>query len=236
MSNTCIIVDDEPLARKLIASHLSRIENLELVQECGTAIEAINFLHKKPVDLIFLDIQMPEVSGFDFIKTLKHSPAIILTTAHRDFAPEAFDLDVIDYILKPVSFERLLKAINKFIDKQKNTFPQPQLTQEQENFIHLKSDRKIYNVPLDEIVYIESLDDYVKVHLTDKVIISRENISTLEGRLPSTQFVRIHRSFLIAMKKITSFSAEGIEVRGKEFPFGRAYKQRALAALGLKPA
>lgn len=236
MPYTCIIVDDEPLARKLIASHLSRIENLELLQECENAIEAINFLHKKPVDLIFLDIQMPEVSGFDFIKTLKHSPSIILTTAHRHFAPEAFDLDVVDYILKPVSFDRLLKGINKFMDKHKSILPAAPNTIEPETFIHLKSDRKIYKVLLPEIVYIESLDDYVKVHLTDKVIISRENISTLESRLPPTQFVRIHRSFLVAINKIASFSAEGIELNGKQFPLGRAYKQRALATLGIKPA
>lgn len=156
MKVKCIIVDDEPLARRLIASHISKIENIELIHQGNNAIEASNFLQKKITDLIFLDIQMPEVTGLDFIRTLRNSPAIILTTAHRDFAPEVFDLDVIDYILKPVSLERLMKAVNKFFKRQKSIPFQAVVQSSQGDFIYLKADRKTYKVMLDDIIYRES--------------------------------------------------------------------------------
>jgi two-component system, LytTR family, response regulator LytT len=228
-----LIVDDEPLARKLIFSHTSKIEGLELLGECGDAIEASNFLRNRQVDLIFLDIQMPEIDGLQFISTLKKPPAIILTTAFRDFAPEAFDLDVIDYLLKPISFDRLLKAVNKFFDR--NTNLSPLISSETNTtFIHLKAERKIHKIAVHEILYIESLDEYVKVYLSDKVLISRENISSLERKLPENYFIRIHRSFIVAAKFVSSMSADGVEVGGKLLPFGRVYKLSALAALGVK--
>ena len=233
MKSSYLIVDDEPLARKLIASHTAKIEELELAGECSNAIEASNFLRKKKVDLIFLDIQMPELTGLDFLKTLTNPPAIIITTAHRDFAPDAFDLDVIDYLLKPVSFERFLKATNKFFDRKTHPSGSTIPFSPTENFIFLKVDRKTHKLSLDEIVYIESLDDYVKVHVKGKSIITHENISSLEKRLPANQFVRIHRSFIVAVPQVKIVSAEGIEIDGKELPFGRVYKQKALMHFGL---
>jgi DNA-binding LytR/AlgR family response regulator len=227
-----LIVDDEPLARKLILSHASKIESLELVSECGNAMEAINLLRMKTVDLIFLDIQMPEMTGLQFVSTFKNPPSIILTTAHRDFAPEAFDLNVVDYLLKPISFERMVKAVNKFFDnKQDNSI----ITIEQSGtrFIHVRSDRKIHKLKEEEIVYIESLDDYVKIHLKDSSLITRENISALESKLPCPSFVRIHRSFIINSKWIKTISNESIELNGKELPFGRAFKRAALSQLSL---
>ena len=230
-----LIVDDEPLARKLMASHMAKIEGLESAGEFSDAIQLSNYLREHTVDLIFLDIQMPEVTGLQFIGTLKNPPAIILTTAFREFAPEAFELDVLDYLLKPISFDRLLKAVNKFFDRKANSHNAINSTaEEKELFIYLKADRKIHKISLADILYTESLDDYVKVYLKDKVIITRENISTLEQKLAPYHFVRIHRSFIVSTKRITSFSAEGLNIDKKFLPFGRAFKQEALAILGIK--
>lgn len=227
-----LIVDDEPLARKLIASHASKIEGLELVGECGNAIEAANLLRNKSVDLIFLDIQMPEMTGFQFASVLKNPPAIILTTAFRDYAPEAFDLNVVDYLLKPISFERLLKSVNKFFDRESGK--ETSVTHDEQRFVHIKADRKIHKVSETEILYIESLDDYVKVHLKEMVLITRENISALEEKLPYPPFVRIHRSFIININWVKTISNEGIELNGKGLPFGRAFKKSALNQLSVK--
>jgi DNA-binding LytR/AlgR family response regulator len=229
-----LIIDDEPLARKLVAAHTSKIEGLELAGECSNAIEASNFLRSRSVDLVFLDIQMPEIDGLKFISTLKNPPAVIITTAFRDFALEAFDLDVIDYLLKPISFERLLKAVNKFFERKKDFTTKVVDNDSLDRFIYLRADRKMYKTFIDEILYIESLDEYVKVHLTNKLLITRESISVLEEKLAPFSFIRIHRSFLIAAKSVTSISADGIEIAGKILPFGRAFKQGALARLNVK--
>ena len=229
-----LIVDDEPLARKLIASHTSKIEGLELIGECASAFEASNLLRIKHADLIFLDIQMPELSGLKFLSTLKHPPSVIITTAFRDYGPEAFELDVVDYLLKPISFERLLKGINKFFDRRAVTSSLVVNTNEEEVFVYLRADRKMHKIHLADIIYIESLDDYVKVHLPTKVLITRENITTLEHRLPPHVFVRIHRSFLVSAKAVISIASDGVEIGGKILPFGRAFKQSALASLKLR--
>jgi DNA-binding LytR/AlgR family response regulator len=225
-----LIVDDEPLARKLILSHASKIDGLELAGECGNAMEAINLLRTKTIDLIFLDIQMPEMTGLQFVSTLKNPPSIILTTAYRDFAPEAFDLNVIDYLLKPISFERMVKAVNKFFDSKRENSAAA-IEQSGTRFIHVRADRKVHKLQEDEIVYIESLDDYVKIHLKSTSLVTRENISTLEAKLPSPLFVRIHRSFIINSKWIKTISNESIELNGKELPFGRTFKKSALSQL-----
>ncbi len=224
-----LIVDDEPLARKLIASHVSKIEGMEDAGQFGNAIEALNFLRVHHVDLIFLDIQMPEITGLQFVKTLRNPPAIILTTAFRDFALEAFDIDAVDYLLKPITFDRLMKAVNKFFDRSRAGIDSNKNSNSQ--LINIKSDRQVFKVKLDDILYVESLDDYVKVHFSEKSIVTRENISALEHRLPAQQFVRIHRSFIINAQKISSVSAEGVKIEKREFPFGRVFKKEALQKL-----
>lgn len=231
MKVKCLIVDDEPLARKLMASHIAKIETLSVVAECASAFQAINQVRAHAVDLIFLDIQMPELSGLEFIRTLKNPPSIILTTAHRDFAIEAFDLNVLDYLLKPVSFERFLKSVNKYFEHLPNHSPSVNAPFNDEDFIYVKADRKSHKILLNEILYIESLDNYVKIFLNGKTLVSRENISTLEEKLPSDKFVRIHRAFLVSVKKISIVTGEGLQVGGKELPFGRAFKKSALAAI-----
>jgi DNA-binding LytR/AlgR family response regulator len=222
-----LIVDDEPLARKLMATHAAQVEILEPAGQCANAMEASSLVRNQKIDLIFLDIEMPELSGLDFIKTFKNPPAIILVTAYRNFAPEAFELDVLDYLLKPVSFERFLKSVNKFLDKVSLPSSTGPSSTDIKDFIYLKANRKDHKIKLDDILYIESLDDYVKVILTQQTLITHENISTLEQKLPADKFVRIHRSFLISLRHISAVSSESVLVAGKELPFGRAFKKLA---------
>jgi DNA-binding LytR/AlgR family response regulator len=230
---SCLIVDDEPLARKLVASYLLKMKNLNLIGQCQDAIEAGRFLREKRVDLVFLDIQMPEISGFQFIKSLKKPPAVILTTAHREFALDAFDLDAVDYLLKPISFERFFQAVNKFLDRQAAGKNESSSAGES-SFVYLKSNRKIHKVLLADIRYVESLDDYVKVHLVSSQINTHEGINALEKSLSGGSFVRIHRSFIVNATHIRTISGEGVEIGGKVLPFGRAFKLSALASLSLK--
>jgi DNA-binding LytR/AlgR family response regulator len=235
MKSKCLIVDDEPLARKLLLGYIAKIESLELVRECSSAIEAGNFIRTTKIDLLFLDIQMPELNGMQFISTLKNPPSVIITTAYRDFAPEAFDINAVDYLLKPISFERFAKSVNRFFDKQTElTAIDNTSLVSPSAFIYLKADRKSHRVMLSDIRYIESLDDYVKVHLTGSTLITRENISSLEAALPGVSFVRIHRSYIINTNFITSISADTIEIDQKCLPMGRAFKKSALALLNLK--
>lgn len=224
-----LVVDDELMARKLIMSHCSKIESLQLRGECSSAIEAANVLRTTPVDLIFLDIQMPQLTGLDFLKALRNPPSIIITTAYRDYAVDAFDLDVVDYLVKPISFERLLRSVNKFFQLKEAVAPFKMDVGS--TTIQIKSDRKLFQIDLSEIVYIESLDDYVRLHLRQKNLVTREAISALEEKLPEEQFVRIHRSFIVSKKFIEAMTSEYVVVAGKELPFGRAFKQSALARI-----
>ncbi|MBL7848043.1 MAG: response regulator transcription factor [Cyclobacteriaceae bacterium] len=234
MKFRCLIIEDEPLARKLIASHINRVENLEIAGECIDAFAAGNFLRKQRVDLIFLDLQMPEVSGFQFLRTLQNPPRVIVTTAFREFAPEAFDLEVVDYLLKPISFERFTKAINKFFDAKSTTAMADKHPLDFEKYIYVKSDRKLHKTALADIYFIESLDEYVRVHLNGSVLVTRASISSLENALTDERFVRIHRSFIVNANHVTMVSAEGIQIGKKLLPFGRAFKKSAMAALKLK--
>jgi two-component system LytT family response regulator len=224
-----VIVDDEPLARKLIQSHASKVEVLEEAAVCSNAVEAANILRKLNADLLFLDIQMPELTGLDFIKSLKNPPAIIFTTAYREFASDAFDLDAIDYLIKPISFDRFLKAVNKFIASKENQQSSQPISIS--TSIHIKADRKIFPLQITDITHIESLDNYVKIYLKDRWLVTHENISSLEKRLPPTEFVRIHRSYLVNASHVKSVSSESVFLANTELPFGRAYKQLALIQL-----
>lgn len=231
MKSRILIVDDEPFARKLLAGYAGRVEALHLVAECGSALEAAQHLRTQRVDLVFLDIQMPELTGLQWAATLVHPPALILTTAYREFAPEAFDLEVVDYLLKPISFERFLKAVNKYFDRVQPTgLPAPAEAPADAAHVYIKADRKLHKIPVDEIAWIESLDDYVKIFLPQQTLVTRENISSLASRLPA-RFVRIHRSFVVNSHFVRSFSAEGVTIQGKELPFGRAFRKSALQQL-----
>lgn len=233
MKIKCLIVDDEPLAVEIIESYLERLDDMEVVGKCNNALRAFEVLQKEEVDLLFLDIQMPKLTGIDFLKTLKNPPKVILTTAYREYAIEGYELDVLDYLLKPISFERFFKAVSKVYKKESsadsiNSGPG---ANGEEPYIYLKADKKMVKVLLNDIRYIESLKDYVRLKTSGRDVITHQTISYFEEKLPEDQFIRIHRSFIVPINKIESFSASAIEVPGQELPIGRMYKNQVLAVL-----
>ncbi len=223
-----MVVDDEPMARDVIRRYIEKVPGLQIIAECSNAIDALVFLQDKSVDLIFLDIRMPELLGTEFVKSLRNPPKIIFTTAYKEYALDGFELDVVDYLLKPIRFERFLKAINKaFPRKEEEEKSVATTTPEKKNtadFIYLRVDRKLVKIFLGDIFYIESARDYVKVVSKDKNYITRQTISSIEAMLSGIEFVRIHRSYIIAVSKIKSFTNEQVEIGNKELPIGKFYK------------
>jgi DNA-binding LytR/AlgR family response regulator len=236
---TCLAVDDEPLALSILKKYIGSVENLELVGTCENAVQALQLLQKFKVDLIFLDIQMPQIMGTDFIRTLKKSPKIIFTTAFRKYAIEGFELDAVDYLLKPISFERFLKAVNKVL--QTNLDAPDSLYRVNDSVsesapahAYFRVDRKMVKVFLHDILYIEGFSDYVKIITSSKTLITKQLISTLEETLPGEIFLRIHRSFIVSVNKINSYNAELIVIGNVELPIGRLFKQNVIRKLQLK--
>ena len=231
-SINCIIVDDEPMAREILQRHLQKIDLVTIVKVCKNATEAFNAVSSQQVDLIFLDINMPEISGLSFAKSINKKIKIIFTTAYREYAVDGFDLQAVDYLLKPISFERLAQAIDKFESNRITIKNELTVEAEEKNdFIFVRSDRKMVKINFDEIKYIESLSDYIKIHLNDKTIITRETISNIEVKLPKHQFLRIHRSYIISISKIESFTNEFVEIDNKALPISRSYKTSVLNKL-----
>ncbi|MGA0555775.1 LytR/AlgR family response regulator transcription factor [Larkinella sp. VNQ87] len=231
----CIIIEDEPLALNLLESYVRRVEGLTLIRSYTNAVEAFTFLQSRAVDLLFLDIELPQISGMDLLRSLKNRPPVIMTTAYRDYAVDAYDLDVVDYLLKPVTFERFLRSISKVYQGQQPV-PAEAVTNSATSdydraYIFLREDREMVKVYLRDILYIESLRDYVRVKLPDRQIITYQKISYLEQKLPETKFIRIHRSFLVAIDKVTAFTPLSVQVGDKTLPLGRNYKHQALRAL-----
>ena len=233
MSNpiSCIIVDDENVAREIIASHLSRIENIEVIAQCKNAIEAFNFINNNAVDLIFLDINMPEISGIAFAKSINKNIKIIFTTAYRDYAVEGFNLQAVDYLLKPISFERMLQAVNRYFEVNTQQIETQSQPSETNDFIFVRSDRRMLKITFKDIIYIESLSDYLKIHLKDQSIITRETISAIEAKLPQKDFLRIHRSYIVNLASIESFTNEEMIVNGKALTISRSYKKDVITKL-----
>ncbi|WP_321343468.1 LytTR family DNA-binding domain-containing protein [uncultured Draconibacterium sp.] len=229
----CIIVDDEPMAREILENHLRKIETIEIVASCKNAIEAFNVISSQPVDLVFLDINMPEISGLSFAKSINNAVKVIFTTAYREYAVDGFDLQAVDYLLKPISFGRLMQSINKYLsENQQVVFEEPaRIEPEKSESIFVRSDRKMIKINFPEILYIESLADYIKIHLVDKTIVTRETISSIEAKLPQQDFLRVHRSFIVAVKAINSFTTEIIEIGKKQIPVSRSYKEAVLKKL-----
>jgi DNA-binding LytR/AlgR family response regulator len=223
-----LIVDDEPHAIEVLEKYLVQFNQMELVGKCADAIQAFQLLQQKQVDLMFLDIQMPGIKGTDLLRSLKNPPKVIFTTAHSEYALEGFELNAVDYLLKPISFERFLRAVDKIYqlteNKTKTIITHEAPVSDHETFIYLKVDRKTTKVNVNDILWIESLRDYVKVVVKDHVYITRQKISILEEMLPENKFVRIHRSFMVALAKIDSFYSQTVEVAGHELPIGRNYK------------
>ncbi len=237
----CLIIDDELPAREILRKHITGVEALELCGICSNAVEAVSFRKDHRIDLLFLDIQMPHLLGTDFIRTLKNPPKVIFTTAFRKYAIEGFELDAVDFLLKPISFERFLKAVNKVL--QMNLEGNHDIVESPENhsvsappFLYFRADRKMVKVLFNDILYIEGLNDYIKIVTTHKTIITKHLLASLEEMLPPSEFARIHKSFIIAFNKIESFNADSVEIAKKEIPIGRSYKFNLNKILSLSAA
>lgn len=243
MKIRCLIVDDEPLALDVLEAYIDKLDDLELVGRVDNAIEAFNRLNRDAIDLLFLDIQMPKLTGIELLKNISNPPHVIFITAFRDYALQGYELDVTDYLLKPISFDRFLRAVNKVIHKNGyeeslgNGFgtdslgtirkPQPY----DEAFLYLKADKKMIKVLLSEILYIESLKDYIRVKTPEKTVTAYQRISYMEEKLPEDRFLRVHRSYIVAKDKIDAYCTPFVEVDGKEIPIGRNYRSEVLKAL-----
>lgn len=230
---TCIIVDDEPLAIKLIETHIAKIPQLEVVATCQNPLDAFSVLKKERVDLLLLDIQMPIMTGIDFVKSLPHIPSVIFTTAYREYAVESYELEVVDYLLKPISFTRFFKAINKFLSAREVT---PSLNKVEEtaidslNYIFVNSNKKHIKILFADILYVESIKDYIRIHTKEQRIVTKDKISEFEQKLP-TSFLRVHRSFIVNTQQISAFTAHDIEIGKMEIPIGGSYKQKVFERL-----
>jgi len=229
----CIIVDDEQIAREILMSYLDKTVAIQMIASCKNVQEAMAILDKNKVDLILLDINMPEISGMQFAKILDKKIKVIFTTAYREYAVDGFDIQAVDYLLKPISLERFNQAIAKFLDIKTTETTATTITNtaEKPTFIFVRADRKMLKISFDEILYVESLSDYIKIHTSSKTIITRETISNMEAKLPNTDFLRIHRSYIIALKKIASYTNEFIEINAKALPISRSYKEQIFKVL-----
>ncbi|HEX5655016.1 MAG TPA: LytTR family DNA-binding domain-containing protein [Chitinophagaceae bacterium] len=238
----CLVIDDEPPARDVLKKYIAGVELLQLAGECSNAVETLSFLQSNAVDLLFLDIKMPHILGTSFLRTLKNPPKVIFTTAYRKYAVEGFDLNAVDFLLKPIGFERFLQAVNKVMQMDipvvgNSNILNDSLSDQSHPFLYFRADRKMVKVFLDDILFIESLKDYIKVVTTHRVIISKQSISSLEAMLPKDVFVRVHRSYIIAVNKIDSYNPDFIEIGKKEIPIGRLFRHdtnRALHISSLK--
>lgn len=224
MKMNCLIVDDEPLAIKVLETHIENIPSLNIIESCHNAFTAIEALAKNNIDLMFLDIHMPKLMGHEFLRTLRSPPKVIFTTAYKEYALDAFELDAADYLLKPITLERLMKAVNKISIVQTVEIKEEQQLLDNQGFVYFRADRKMVKVGYDDIAYIESMKDYIKIiRVADKPLLVKQSISSLEDVLPANLFLRIHRSFIVAISKITAFTNHDVEISGQEIPIGRMY-------------
>jgi DNA-binding LytR/AlgR family response regulator len=230
MKIKCLVVDDEPLAAELVATHVTKMPELELVATCGNALEASAVLQREQIDLLFLDIQMPRMTGWELLKTLPVRPLIVITTAYRDYAFESYEFDVLDFLLKPINYERFGKAIEKY--HQRRTMPieiPPSVSDSYEqSYKYFKVNREMKKVFLKDILYIESLKDYVRIKTEKESLITYQRISYLEEKLPEDKFLRVHKSFIVAVDKVASLASNSVKVRDKEIPVGRNYKMNVV--------
>ena len=236
MKINCIIVDDEQLARQLIKRYVDKLPHLEVVAICKNSMEAMHELRSKKVDLMFLDIQMPDLTGVEFLKSINQKPAVIFTTAYKEYALEGYELDIVDYLLKPISFERFTKGVNKAIDfiQSRNTQKsfKPDVKIPEKDHINIKADHKIYKVKYTELKYIEGLGEYVTFHTSDKKIVSLASLKQLENILPSQQFIRVHKSFIINLSYVFSLYGNRLELGDKMIPVGRSYRDKVREVFG----
>lgn len=234
MKIKCLLVDDEPIAQDIIESYINRVEVLELAGKCYSAIDAFNILQTKKIDLVFLDIEMPQLSGLNLLRTLPDPPKTVITSAYPEYALEGYELDVLDYLIKPISFERFMKTVGKVLKNSPGASP-ASLAQAapEDHFIFAKEERKLVKIFLKDILYLESLKDYVKIKTLTRQVITRHTITYYEQLLPKEQFIRIHRSFIVPMAKIETITENKIEAGGQSIAIGPSYKHFVWERLNL---
>jgi DNA-binding LytR/AlgR family response regulator len=227
MNYKCLIVDDEYPALALLEDYIHKVPGLELVGKCENATETLAALQAQEIDLLFLDIQMPDLTGVELLRSLHHAPQVIFTTAYANYALEGFALDVTDYLLKPFSFERFLKAVNKSIDqlKLKKTAQSNQPDTNKDHFF-VRADHKTMKINVADILYVEGLREYVSIYTKEKRIITLEAMKKMELILPTNQFMRVHKSYIVALEKVDALSGNMLELKGKQIPIGRMYRDK----------
>ena len=234
MKLRCLLIDDEAPALKVLQSHISNAMGLEIVASCNNAVEAMDVLYEKQVDLIFLDIKMPRLLGTDFLRNLSTPPKVIFVTAYRDYAVESYDLDAVDYLVKPVSFERFLKAVSKVKKLFGHDVPaqSDEYKRNLQAFVYLKVEKSMQKVFVNDILYIEGRKDYIKLFLsTGKNFLAKQSISSMENILSEHRFIRVHRSYIISLEKISGYNHSDIRLGAKEIPIGRLYKQKVMEVI-----
>ena len=232
MKLNCLIVDDEELAQRIVEKYVGDVSSLNLIKKCSNAMEAMEAIQENNIDLLFLDINMPKINGLSFLRGLKNPPMVIITTAYREYALEGYELDVIDYLKKPFSFERFFSAANKAIDKAKSKHEKPEsfvlksevLQQIDESFIFIKSEKITYKIDYKDILYIESVGDYVKIITNEKVVMAYQSLKHMEDMLPEKNFPRVHKSFMISISKVNNIEGNMIRIGDTTIPIGRTYK------------
>jgi len=224
---TCLIVDDEPLARNLITDYVNKVPYLNLVQVCSSPMQAIDILRSQPVDLLFLDIQMPDITGISLLKALQVKPMVILTTAYSEYALEGYELDVVDYLLKPITFERFLRAVEKASQRKSVppvAAPTPVIDPMQP-FVFVKDGTKLVKIRWEDILYVEGLKDYVTIHTRQQKIVTLQRLKALEEQLPADKFIRVHHSFIVAVEAIDSIHKGEVQIGGALIPISDSYKK-----------
>ena len=231
MKITCLIVEDEPLARNLMVAYVEKVPYLHLLKACSNPLDAIDFLRDNAVDLLFLDVQMPEITGITLLKVLQKKPLVILTTAYSEYALEGYELDILDYLLKPITFERFLKAVEKANQRMNISTINPteilvsEKNEPKQNFIFVKDGTKQIKVRLSDILYIESLKDYVRIYTKTQKIVSLLTMKALESQLPETEFTRIHNSFIVSLEAIDAIDKEKVQIGETFLPVSDTYKK-----------
>lgn len=241
MKIKCLVIDDERLAREYLKNYISKIPELELLGDFNSPLKATELIKKGEVDLLFIDIQMPDITGVDFVRSLSHAPEVIFTTAYQEYALEGFNLSAIDYLLKPFSFERFFQAVNKVIDKlesksgiaEQSSMPLQSETSYAETYLTIRADRKFYKINFSDIKYIEGQKAYVTFHTNKKRITALASLKELEEALPEQQFIRIHKSYIVAISEIQSLEGNLIEVDEVKLPVGKSHKEDVLKVFGV---
>jgi DNA-binding LytR/AlgR family response regulator len=227
----CLLVDDEPLALDVLRNYISSTNLLEIKAECAHAIAAMEILREQQIDLIFLDVNLPKLSGIEFLRALQEPPKVIITSAHKDFAVDGFEIGIVDYLLKPFSFDRFIRAVYRVVHGEQSEVHAISKTKPTERFIYVRADRKMIKVILDDVLYVESIGDYARIFLTTGQIITKQKISALEAMLPLNLFQRIHRSFIVNISQISSFNNTSIFIDTRELPVGPLFKNVAMTRI-----